>query len=171
MYYPGEKILLTPANEAMWAEIAAQEAIIQLHLRPEFADQVAIIAARYPHLTLILDHMGYPQVQQDISAYQPIVDLARFDNVFLKLSDVAGHSEQAFPYQDVHPFIRQTLKVFGSARMVWGTGYPGHHRQKHNWPTLEQELRLIYEGLPFLQAADIDRILGGTAAEFWGLAA
>ena len=55
-------------------------------------------------------------------------------NVYLKLSDVAGRSHQDLPYTDVHPFIENLLSVFGAERTVWGTGYPGHHRQKHNWP-------------------------------------
>ncbi len=167
MYYPDEKILLTQQNGAMWEEIAALDAIIQFHLRAEFADQVAVIAQRYPHLKLILDHMGYPQVDAGEAAFQPIVELARYDNVYLKLSDVAGHSHQDFPYADVHPFIEKLLAAFGAERMVWGTGYPGHHRLKHNWPSLEQELRLIQEGLPFLNDDDRERILGGTAARIW----
>ena len=169
MYYPDEKILLTAQNEAMWAAIAALDVVIQFHLRAEQADQVAVIAQRYPHLRLIIDHMGYPQVNEPVAAFQPIFDLARFDNIHFKLSDVAGRSQQPFPYADVHPFIQLLLNAFGSARTMWGTGYPGHHRVKHNWPTLADELRLIREGLPFLTAADKDRILGGTAAKIWRL--
>ena len=170
MYYPDEKILLTQQNGPMWEEIAALDAIIQFHLRAAFADQVAVIAQRYPHLRLILDHMGYPQVDAEAAAFQPIVELARYDNVYLKLSDVAGRSDQVFPYADVHPFIEKLLSVFGAARTVWGTGYPGHHRQKHNWPSLAQELQLIREGLPFLTDDDKDQILGETAARIWNLA-
>ena len=170
MYYPDEKILLTQQNGPMWEEIAALDAIIQFHLRAAFADQVAVIAQRYPHLRLILDHMGYPQVDAEETAFQPIVELARYDNIHLKLSDVAGRSQQAFPYADVHPFIEKLLSVFGAERTVWGTGYPGHHREKHNWPPLAQELQLIREGLPFLTESDKDRILGGTAARIWNLA-
>ncbi len=169
MYYPDEKILLTQQNGPMWEEIAALDAIIQFHLRAAFADQVAVIAQRYPHLRLILDHMGYPEVGAAETAFQPIVELAGYDNVHLKLSDVAGRSEQGFPYADVHPFIEKLLSVFGAERTVWGTGYPGHHRQKHNWPSLAQELQLIREGLPFLTADDKDQILGGTAAQIWNL--
>ena len=169
MYYPDEKILLTAQNGPMWEEIAAQEAVIQFHLRAGFADQVAEIARQYPHLRLILDHMGYPRVEENISAFQPILDLSRYDNIYLKLSDVAGRSQQDFPYEDVHPSIRSLLRAFGAGRTVWGTGYPGHHRAKHNWPTLEQELRLVREGLPFLTDAEKARILGGTAAEIWNL--
>ncbi len=169
MYYPDEKILLTRQNGPMWEEIAALDAIIQFHLRAAFADQVAVIAERYPHLRLILDHLGYPQIDAEAAAFQPIVELARYDNVHLKLSDVAGRSQQAFPYADVHPFIEKLLSVFGAERTMWGTGYPGHHRQKHNWPSLAQELQLIREGLPFLTDDNKDEILGGTAARIWNL--
>jgi predicted TIM-barrel fold metal-dependent hydrolase len=169
MYYPDEKILLTQQNKAMWEEISAVDAIIQFHLRAEFADQVATIARQDPHLKLILDHMGYPQVNANESEFQPIIDLAEFDNIYLKLSDVAGRSNRDFPYVDVHPFIEKLLSAFGSERTVWGTGYPGHHREKHNWPTLDQELRLIREGLPFLTDKDRENILGTTATKIWNL--
>ena len=169
MYYPDEKILLTRQNEPMWEEIASLDAIIQFHLRAEFADQVAVIADQYPSLKLILDHMGYPQVDTNEAEFQPIVDLAQHDNMYLKLSDVAGRSGQDFPYTDVHPFIEKLVGAFGAERVVWGTGYPGHHRAKHNWPTLDQELQLVREGLPFLTNAQRERILGGTAAEIWDL--
>ena len=169
MYYPDEKILLTCQNEPMWEEIASLDAVIQFHLRAEFADQVAAIADRHPSLKLILDHMGYPQIDADEAEFQPIIDLAQYDNTYLKLSDVAGRSSQDFPYTDVHPFIKKLVGAFGAERMVWGTGYPGHHRVKHNWPTLDQELRLVRAELPFLTEAQCERILGGTAAEIWGL--
>ncbi len=169
MYYPDEKILLTRQNEPMWEEIASLGTVIQFHLRAEFADQVAVIADQHPSLKLVLDHMGYPQVDADEAAFQPIVDLAQYDNIYLKLSDVAGRSSQDFPYTDVHPFIEKLVGAFGAERMVWGTGYPGHHRVKHNWPTLDQELHLVRERLPFLTEAQRERILGGTAAEIWGL--
>ena len=53
--------------------------------------------------------------------------------------------------------------------MLWGTGYPGHHRTKHNWPTLAEELRLVQEGFDFLSQREKDQMLGGTAARIWGL--
>ena len=134
----------------MWEEISAVDAIIQFHLRAEFADQVATIARQYPHLKLILDHMGYPQVNANESEFQPIVNLAEFDNIYLKLSDVAGRSVQDFPYVDVHPFIEKLLSAFGSERTVWGTGYPGHHREKHNWLTLESGTPSYSRRSPFL---------------------
>lgn len=167
MYYPDERVLTTPGNRAMWEELVARDAIIQFHFNPAFADQVDEIARRHPELKLLIDHMGYPQ-PDDPDGFQPVVDLAVNSNVFVKISDVHGRSNEDFPYADMHPFIRQLVEAFGVERCMWGTGYPGHHRTKHNWPTLEREIALIREGLPFLSDTDKDRILGGTAAEVWG---
>ena len=167
MYYPNEKILLTTQNKALWEEIAALDAVIQFHLRAEQADQVTAIARQYPHLRLIIDHMGYPQIEQPATAFEPIVDLARFPNMYFKLSDVKGRSKLPFPHEDVHPFIQRLLNAFGATRTLWGTGYPGHHRTKHNWHTLADELRLIGEGLPFLTELQKEYILGGTARDLW----
>ncbi|NJN83442.1 MAG: amidohydrolase family protein [Caldilineaceae bacterium] len=82
---------------------------------------------------------------------------------------MAGRSNEPFPYADAHPDIRRLHAAFGAQRMMWGTGYPGHHRAKHGWPTLADELRFVREGLPFLNDEEIERILGGTAAEVWQL--
>ncbi len=169
MYYAGEQILLTAQNGPLWEEIAALDVVIQFHMRAEQANQVATIAERYPHLRLIIDHMGYPQINEDPANFDPIINLARYENICFKLSDVAGRSQQPFPFADVHPFIERLFNAFGANRTIWGTGYPGHHRAKHNWPTLAEELRLIREGLPFLAVADQEAILGGTAAGLWRL--
>lgn len=169
MYYPDESILVADANRALWEELSAGEAIVQFHMRPSDAAQVDEIARRYPRMKLLIDHMGYPDLQAGPQAYQPIVDLAQHDHVYVKISDVAGRSQEAFPYADVHPYIRMLYDAFGSGRALWGTGYPGHHRVKHRWPTLADELRLIGEGIPFFNARDVDRILGETAAAVWSL--
>lgn len=169
MYYPEQKVLLRPENDALWEELAALDAILQFHLRADQADQLAAIAARYPRLRLIVDHMGYPAVEQPPAAFQPILDLARHPNIHFKLSDVKGRSRQPFPFADVHPFIRALLDAFGIERTIWGTGYPGHHRTRHNWLSLADELRLIRGGLPFLSPADADRILGDNAAQLFRL--
>lgn len=169
MYYPQEEILLTKQNAALWEEIAALDVVIQFHTFAAQAGQIAVIAQRYPHLRLIIDHMGYPQVNEPAAAFQPMLDLARFANIYFKLSDVHGRSQQGFPYTDVHPSIQALLNAFGVERTLWGTGYPGHHRVKHKWPPLAEELRLIREGLPFLSPQAQEQILGENAARLWRL--
>ncbi len=169
MYYPDQKVLLRPENDTLWEELSALDAVVQFHTFANDADQIAALATRYPKMRLIIDHMGYPRVDEPVAAFAPIVELARFQNVVFKLSDVKGRSKEEFPFTDVHPFIRSLFDAFGAQRTIWGTGYPGHHRTKHNWLSLADEIRLIREGLPFVSARDADQILGGTAVALWRL--
>ena len=81
-----------------------------------------------------------------------------------------GRSRQEFPFADTHEYVGMLVNAFGAERCLRGTGYPGHHRTKHNWLSLADELRLVREGFDFLTGSQRDLILGGTAAEVWGLA-
>ncbi len=169
LYYPDQQVLLRPENGPLWEELEGLGAVVQFHMRAADAAQVAAVARRHRRLPLIVDHLGYPDLQAGMAPFQPVIDLAREPNIHLKLSDVAGRSREGFPYADVHPYLMALLAAFGAERTMWGTGYPGHHRARHQWPTLDQELRLVREGLPFLRSHERDQILGGTAAALWSL--
>ena len=170
MYYSQQQILLTKQNRPLWQQLAALGAIVQFHLRSGDATQIAEIASRHRQMRLLLDHMGYPDLEAKLMDFELILELARFDNVYVKISDVKGRSLKEFPFTDVHPYIQLLVDRFGTERLLWGTGYPGHHRTKHNWLTLADELRLIRQGLPFLNQRQQDQILGGTAKQLWELA-
>ena len=168
-YYPDEKILIAKENRPMWEELASRDALIQFHMRAEDADQVGEIARRHPNMTLLIDHMGYPNVDEGLAPFAPVLSLAQHPNIIVKISDVKGRSKEVFPFRDVHRFVRALLDDFGADRALWGTGYPGHHRTKNNWLSLVDELRLVQEGFDFLTDTQRDRMLGGTAVDVWGL--
>ena len=69
MYYPDEKVLTTPQNRPLWEVLAAMGAVIQFHLNAAFADQVAEIARRHPQMPLLLDHMGYPNLDEPAEGF------------------------------------------------------------------------------------------------------
>lgn len=169
MYYPEEDVLLNESNGPLWEELSKKEAIVQFHMRAGDAVQIDVLAKKFAHMNFLVDHMGYPDISKKNDLFTPVLDLAKYDNVFVKISDVAGRSNDIFPHIDVHPYIRLLYDAFGSSRLLWGTGYPGHHRTKNNWHTLADELRLIREGIPFLSELDIEQILGKTAKNIWGI--
>tara|TARA_B100000579_G_scaffold415380_1_gene409945 strand:- start:354 stop:1109 length:756 start_codon:yes stop_codon:yes gene_type:complete len=169
MYYPEEDVLLNESNGPLWEELSRKEAIVQFHMRAGDAVQIDVLAKRFAHMNFLVDHMGYPDTSKEFELFTPVLDLAKYDNVFVKISDVAGRSNDMFPHIDVHPYIRLLYDAFGSSRLLWGTGYPGHHRKKNNWHTLADELRLIREGIPFLSELDVEQILGKTAKNIWGI--
>ena len=169
MYYPEKDVLLNESNGPLWEELSKKEAIVQFHMRAGDAKQIDVLAKRFAHMKFLVDHMGYPDVSKEFDLFTPVLDLAKYDNVFVKISDVSGRSNDIFPHIDVHPYIRLLYDAFGSSRLLWGTGYPGHHRTKNNWHTLADELRLIREGIPFLSELDVEQILGKTAKNIWGI--
>jgi L-fuconolactonase len=170
-YYDDVEILTRPENAALWEALSELGAIVQVHNRPRNAHQLDAVAGMYREITWLIDHLMYPDVSwaPRYQEYQPVLALARHPNVFIKISDVHSRSRQRFPYADMHPVIKAVVSAFGVERCLWGTGYPGHHRAKHGWPTLADELRLIREGLPFLSESDKDKILGENAARIWQL--
>lgn len=170
LYYgvddPAEgEILKLPSNDAIFREIESRRGIVQIHCRPEYAGQLDYAAGRYPGITWLIDHMMYPLVEwaPEWTPYRPVLDLARHGNVWIKISDVHRRSEQPFPHQDMHPVVRMAIGKFGIDRCMWGTGYPGHHRERHGWPTLAGELRLVREGYSWLSEGDRAKLLGDNA--------
>ena len=125
MYYKDEKVLTTPGNRRMWEVLAELDAVVQFHTSPPFANQIAEIATRHPGLKLLIDHMGYPNLDEGPGPWQPIVELARHPNLYMKISDVKGRSRQEFPFADMHEYVRMLVNAFGAERCLWGTGYPG----------------------------------------------
>ena len=168
-YYPEEPILTVERNAPMWKAIADMGGIVQVHGRIDMAPQVDFVAREYPTIPWLLDHMAYPVIPEypDFPTYQPILDLAKHPNVYVKVSDIKSRSTMPYPYEDVQGAIKKLYDAFGIERMMWGTGYPGHHRTKHKWPTLGEELQFIRD-IPWLTEAEKARVLGGTAQQVWG---
>lgn len=177
MYYavddPEEgKILMRPENETMFEVISDRGGIIQIHSFAEHADQLDYAATRYPNVTWLIDHMMYPQpdwASDNWSPYDPVLALAKHPNVYIKISDVHNRSKQDFPHSDMLGIVRKAVEAFGVDRILWGTGYPGYHRTKHNWPPLAEELRIVVEAFDFLSDEERDNMLGNNAARLWKL--
>ncbi len=170
-YYPDTPILLRTENDAMFRAIDQRRGIIQVHNQPPNAHQLDTAAARYPNIKWLIDHMMYPQVAwaPRWEPYRPVLELARHANVFIKISDVHRRSATGFPHADTHPIVKAAIDAFGIERCLWGTGYPGHHRLKHGWPSLADELRLVREGFDWLSADDQDLMLGRNPQRLFAL--
>ncbi|MBI4305500.1 MAG: amidohydrolase [Chloroflexi bacterium] len=169
MYYPDEDVLTARRNRKMWKTLADSGAVVQVHMGPQQAKQVDAIAAEYREMPILLDHMSYPDVagSPEYAAYRPVLHLARHSNVYVKVSDASHRSKQPFPFRDVHDVIRRIRDAFGADRLLWGTGYPGRHREKHGWLSLADELKLVREGFDFLDDVEKSKLLGDNAARIW----
>ena len=172
-YYPYCEILTLPHNARLWQTLEAHSAIVKVHNRVDNAHQLASVAQRYTGITWIIDHMMYPEPGMSPATtgpYSRVLGLAKFDNVYMMISDVHNRSDEDFPFADMHDFVKAAIDAFGIDRCMWGTGYPGYHREKAGWLTLADELRLVREGFSWLTDAERTRLLSGTAAEVYSYA-
>jgi predicted TIM-barrel fold metal-dependent hydrolase len=120
----------------------------------------------FPNTRFILDHCGY--VSADLAPKEnivaPAVALARYPNVYAKLSFLPLASVEAFPFRDVHWMVRELVDAFGPERCLFGTNFPQAQYSPH--VTYGQIVELFREAIDLTQS-EREWILGGTAANLW----
>lgn len=122
----GLKILQSGVVEP--ALVAAEEHDFPLFLVVSgHADAVAPIAASHPNLTVVIDHLGLrqpasqPRDNPPFARLPALLELAQFDNVWVKVCGVPSLSEEPFPYRDVWPSVHQIIDAFGIERLFWAS--------------------------------------------------
>jgi len=114
----------TDANViALWDMAASLGLIVELHIGPRFAREVSAVIADYPETIVLIDHLAEPQ-EGTGPQFADVLDLGRFDNVYMKFSGLGHISDDAPLYEAVKPFTRWVIEAFGPDRMVWGSGNP-----------------------------------------------
>ena len=108
---------------AIWRAAAELGLIVELHIGPSYAAQAAAAIAAFPSVPVLIDHMAEPQFGTAVE-YAEALDLARFNNVWMKLSGFSHISNDAPLHLDVGPFVRRVADAFGAARLCWGGGTP-----------------------------------------------
>ncbi len=93
---------------------------------------VTVLADAVPELTIVLDHLGKPQVgARDASApadgtpwSAALRDLARRPNVACKLSGLPAESAGEWDAAQLRPFLDVALDAFGPDRLLFGGDWP-----------------------------------------------
>lgn len=97
---------------------------VELHFEgsalPELKRWLESIPAR-----LVIDHFGRidPRLGLDQDAFRVLSDLAKRDNVWIKISGADRISHTGHPYSDVAPFARRLAEV-AADRLLWGSDWP-----------------------------------------------
>jgi predicted TIM-barrel fold metal-dependent hydrolase len=151
------------ATGAAWTEFEELEVPICVRATAAHHDLVKDVLARNPRLILIVDHLGLPDVDRVADGVERIAELACFPHCRLKIAGLARLSSENPPYRDLWPLVQAALECFGSSRLLWGSDFPGAE-QNGNYV---DEVRAM-EMMPFMDAADRDRMMAGTSRELWG---
>src|ERR1700733_185898 len=131
-------------------------------LQPE----IARIAERHPRLRLIMDHMGRVKGTKDdavAAAIDQTITLAKYPNVYVKLTLFPTCSSEPYPYRNLQPALRRLIEAFGPRRSFWGTDLSAMLSRCNC--TYRQAVTLFTEDLPFLSKDDLTWIMGRGLAE------
>jgi predicted TIM-barrel fold metal-dependent hydrolase len=155
-----------PEATPLWAKAAELGITVDANAAQEEYPQVVKRAVQFPEMRIVLDHCGY--VSEDLAPKEPtvapVLRMARYPNVYAKLSFFGLASRQEYPFKDVHWMARQIIDAFGPERCMYGSNYPT--TQYNPKMSYTQTVQLISEAL---NLSDEERpwILGGTAARLW----
>lgn len=157
--------LAAPFTAAVLDRAARSGIPVSLLVDPPRLAKVSTLAARHPGTTLIVDHLGLCTATTPAAAIVGLLALADFPNVYLRLSGLAGLSNDGYPFADLASLIRDAYQAFGGSRLIWGSDYPhalasGPYRQS---------LDAVRLAMDFIAASDLPAILGGTAARLFRL--
>ena len=85
--------------------------------------EMAKVAERHPGLPLIVDHMGMVKggSLELPKAVACALELAKYQNVSVKLSAIANNSREPYPFRDYTPHLRRLFDAYGPNRCYWGT--------------------------------------------------
>jgi predicted TIM-barrel fold metal-dependent hydrolase len=100
-----------------------------------FVPALKELCVAYPSTTLIIDHLGFfrqPAIggqladaaANDESCWKGLLELAKYPQVYVKVSALFRTSAEPPPFADLQPRLAQLLKAFGAQRLMWGSDYP-----------------------------------------------
>ena len=133
-----------PGVRALWKKAVELNLVVELDIGPNYARDAGAAIAAFPGCKVLIDHMANPKTGM-IWEYGDVLDLAKYPNVYMKLSGLGYMTTDTPDYASQLPFTRRVIKEFGADRMVWSGDHP-HIAEVH---------------MQGYSAADIARVKGG----------
>jgi L-fuconolactonase len=147
-----------PSTFPAW-EYAGEAGIpVCMQMTPQGFPQLRGLMDRFPKVRIILDHLARPQLVDGppFVADQPFFDLAKYGQVFLKVTPVNVEPKdwgKATPAA----FFGAVVEAFGASRIAWGSNYPSSEG------SLSELLGLATSALKGLPVSDQEWIFAKTA--------
>jgi L-fuconolactonase len=128
---------------------------------------VISVAERFPDLSIILDHLGKPDIANDIFASwaADIERLAKHPNVVCKFSGILNQAKAGWTLKAMRPYADHVLTCFGPQRLLWGSDWPPARL------TAEYNvgLQVAHDLLARLPVGEQEMIFGGNATRVYRL--
>jgi len=123
---------------------------------------------RHPNQIFVLDHVAKPRIKDKVISPwdRNMRELAKRQNVYCKLSGMVTEADpQRWTADQLQPYIDVALAAFGPRRLMYGS----------DWPVMllaseyAKWFGTVQNAIAKLSKAEQERIMGGTAAEAYGI--
>ena len=112
-------------HELDWLWSTAQDEGIPIAIAASSHLQIfTFIAKHYPHLKLIIDHLGVPLDATGAQAFSQmgiLKGLAAFPNIAIKATAVPAYATDPYPYNSIEADVKFIYEAFGPERFFWGS--------------------------------------------------
>jgi predicted TIM-barrel fold metal-dependent hydrolase len=105
----------------------------------------------------MIDHIGRISFTKDEESFKSLPEmlaLAKYPNVAVKLSGAPSNSSDAYPWKNVHGYLKEIVDAFGPERCFWGTDIT---RLSCTW---REAVTMFTEELPWLKGRDLELVMG-----------
>lgn len=164
---PDPAVLAAPERDPLWERARQLGACFIVLGTAERLPFLEPIIDRFPDVPVVIDHFGHVPVDEEPP--RPLLGnllrLARYPNVYVKVSNMNGMSKEPYPHRDAARIFRLVYDQFGPQRLMWGTDFPYVLDSCGYGPALA----LVRDHADFLTDEDKAWILGRTAAKVWKL--
>ncbi|MHB8186233.1 MAG: amidohydrolase family protein [Dermatophilaceae bacterium] len=116
-------------SSASLRDVDASSSIVSINAAPGALAKAGGAIHRLSSAHVLVSHLGLPGpvVPDETPAelrerLDPVVHLARADNVFVKLSGLYA-IDPKFPHAGAQPAVEMLLEAFGASRVVWGSDF------------------------------------------------
>lgn len=155
-----------PEHRQLWEAAQELDMVICALLNPPNCHSLARLLESFPDVPVVLDHCANLSAADfpDSSNLQTVLELARFENLYAKLSFIVTGSAEEFPCRDMFDLTRRIIEAYTPERCIWGSDFP-----TALWipkVTYQQHLNIFDQHLG-LSESEKSLILGQTALQLW----
>ena len=108
---------------SLWERAVELGLIVELHIGPNYAAQVAQVLRDIPDSVVLIDHLAEPHMGSGVE-FADVLELASFERVYMKLSALSHFAQDVPFYESTRSFTRRVIAEFGPDRLVWGGDTP-----------------------------------------------
>lgn len=130
---------------------------------PGILSDLGSLAELLPEVSIVIDHLGLAQpplmdLESDPFGRLPdLIALARFPNIFVKMTAVPVLAREPYPFADLWPHLHQVLQAFSADRVMWGSDAT----RTATLHTFEEALGYVRDSKELI-SAEKAQVLGGT---------